>query len=313
MRSLTEHQRRFVSITLIGLLLFGMVLLVSSFEVSNSTSPDPITQITHMAHPPIDTVALMNRINPSGGFQLPVVYGQVGPELLRTGSIDLSTLKELFGKNGTTLSDQEIKVLIQGSQDAIMINRQNAAFLVNLFWAIGLTNQNPILDQGQSWTRGGKLEDVPSISGWKLSQMPAVEWFAKEKILPLSPTQQKRFEEVARAVYMPCCENSVLLPDCSHGMAMLGLLELMGSQDASVDAMLLAAKQANAFWFSQQTLEQAIFMIATQLKDYATVDARSILSASYSSAKGFQQLHQWLANNGMLIDESNNPIDCLDQ
>lgn len=94
---------------------------------------------------------------------------------------------------------------------------------------------------------------------------------------------------------------------------MLGLLELMGSQGAGVDAMFIAAKQANAFWLPQKTLEQAIFFIATQLKDYANVDARTILSARYSSARGFHQLHQWLANNGMLLDESSKPIDCLVQ
>jgi hypothetical protein len=313
MRKLTEHQRRIVSISLIGLLIFLMVLLVSSFGISNSTTPGPITQITHMAHPPIDTVALMNAINPPEGFQLQIVYGQVGPHLLATGSIDLSALQQLYRGNGQTLSDQELKILTKGSQEAITINRQNASFLLKLFWALGLTNQNPILGQELIQTKEEKLEGVSSISGWKLSLKPAITLYSKEKILLLSPNQQRRVEQVARAVFLPCCDNPVYLPDCSYSMALLGLLELMGSQDASEETMFIAAKHTNAFWFPQQTLEQAIFLIATQLKNYSNVDARTILSDSYSSARGFQRLHQWLAKNGMLIDERHWPLDCLVQ
>jgi hypothetical protein len=95
-------------------------------------------------------------------------------------------------------------------------------------------------------------------------------------------------------------------------MAMLGLLEVMGSQGASIDAMFSVAKQGSAFWFPQQTLEKAIFMVATQLKDYSGVDARTIVNSDFSSGKGFQYLHQWLSNNGMLKDESNDPIGCVD-
>jgi hypothetical protein len=48
--------------------------------------------------------------------------------------------------------------------------------------------------------------------------------------------QQKRLEEVTIGVFRPCCDNPHAFPDCNHGMAMLGLLELM-ARDASVDEM----------------------------------------------------------------------------
>lgn len=44
-----------------------------------------------------------------------------------------------------------------------------------------------------------------------------------------------KVEEVAAAVYRPCCNSHTPFPGCNHGMAMLGLLELMAPQRASAD------------------------------------------------------------------------------
>ncbi len=308
-----NDQRRIAASGIIVLLFLGMLIFASSLGVSNSSGPVPITKITHMAHPPIDTVALMKVINPANGFQLPVAYASIGPKLIESGTIDLARFQLDYQKNGWTLSNREIEILTHGSQEPITISQKNKDFLFRLFWAIGLTNQNTILNRETIQANGLKMEDMSSISAWKLSKKPALELFSRGNIVSLSPDQQSRVEEIARAVYLPCCDNPALFADCSHGMAMLGLLELMGSQGASTDAMFSAAKQVSAFWFPQQTQEKAIFMIATQLKDYSAVESRTLLSADYSSAKGFQQLHQWLATHGMLKDDSDNLVNCSDQ
>lgn len=57
-----------------------------------------------------------------------------------------------------------------------------------------------------------------------------------------------KVEEVAAAVYRPCCNNHTPFPGCNHGMAMLGLLELMAPQRASADECSVP----------QQTLETTI-------------------------------------------------------
>lgn len=56
-------------------------------------------------------------------------------------------------------------------------------------------------------------------------------------------------------------------------MAMLGLLELMASQGASVDEMFQAAKYANAYWYPQQSLELATYFKAAQKAENALTDA----------------------------------------
>ncbi len=83
-------------------------------------------------------------------------------------------------------------------------------------------------------------------------------------------------------------------------MAMLGLLELMAAQDATVNDMREAAKFVNAFWFPQQMAEVATLLKVTEGIDYANAEAQLVFSANYSSSSGFQAIRRWLADNGHL-------------
>jgi len=134
--------------------------------------------------------------------------------------------------------------------------------------------------------------------------------YSSVPIITLTQEQQTRLEEVAKAVYRPCCGNPTAFPDCNHGMAMLGLLELMASQDASVDEMFTAAKYANAFWFPQQTLELAIFFKASRGIDFADVGARQLVGAEVSSGSGFRAVHEWLVENKLLDQIPNTGSNC---
>ena len=107
-------------------------------------------------------------------------------------------------------------------------------------------------------------------------------------------------EEVAGAVYRPCCDNHTAFPDCNHGMAMLGMLQLLASQGANADEMFEAAKYANVFWFPQQSQEIATLVKVTDNADYDDVNSRLAVSANFASGSGFARIHQWLADNGHL-------------
>lgn len=150
--------------------------------------------------------------------------------------------------------------------------------------------------------RNGKEQVVnfASTGGWTLGAKPVIEIYASQPMITLTEKQQKRLEEVTVGVYRPCCDNPTHFPDCNHGMAMLGLLELMASQDASVEEMFEAAKEVNAFWFSQQTLELAVLFKETENVDFAKADSRQFVGRQLSSGSGFQAVHQWLAQNGKL-------------
>lgn len=246
-------------------------------------------------------VALAKQVNPPEGFTLPAVYGDIGPQLLQAGAIDDSKFVRVYQASGRPLSEEQLAILRQKGQGPIVINQQNAYFMLNFFWALGLVNKNPILEKGQMMASGKQqVGNFASTGGWTIGARTATELYASAEIVKLTPEQQARLEEVANNVYRPCCGNPTSFPDCNHGMALLGLLELMASQGASVDQMFTAAKQVNAFWFPDQTFELATYFKAVEGKDFRAVDARRMVGQDFMSGSGFQQVHRTLAARGLL-------------
>lgn len=245
--------------------------------------------------------SLMEQINPQNGYKIPAVFGNVGALLVAAGAIDMDKFTSLYKQQNQPMTTQQMDILTKESASDIVITPQNAYFLLNFFWALGLTNDNPVLIKGPIMD-GGKRQvgGFASTGGWTIGAKKATELFASTKILTLTDEQQARLDEVTAGVYRPCCDNPTHFPDCNHGMAMLGLLELMASQNASADEMYKAAKYVNAFWYPQQTLEVATLFKASQKVDFTDADAKTFVSKQYSSGSGFQAVHQYLAQNGLL-------------
>jgi len=256
---------------------------------------------TEAANEQNEIASLAEQINPEAGYTLPAVYGDFGPKLVAAGAIDLDSFAKIYQERGQLLTDEQLAILKQGSSEPVVITRENQGFLLNLFWALGLANQNKILTEGPMMQNGkDQAMRFASTGGWTIAAKPVEDIFASQPLVSLTDEQQKRLEEVARGVYRPCCDNPTHFPDCNHGMAMLGLLELMASQDAKVDQMFEAAKYINGFWFPQQSLELAILMKTMKNQDFDQADARTIVGQGLSSGSGFQAAHQWLVQNGKL-------------
>jgi hypothetical protein len=292
--------RKMIVAAIFGMAFFVMMIVPAFIGGEEPGAGVKISKAQHMAHPPIDIPALTNTINPPAGFTLPIQYGQVGPNLIQAGVIDAASFRRYFQQNGVSLPDQEMEWLIRGGQEPIIINSRNASFLLTLFWGIGVSNQNPVLNQ----------TSIQNANSWTLGQKSGEDLFSKKSFFTLSAEQQSRLEKIAQTAYQPCSEAPVLAPDNKYSLAALGLLEWMASQNTSPDIMLTALKQVNAFWFPEQTLEQGLFFVATQLKDYATIDPKTLASRAYFSATGFGQVHQWLKENGMTLDDSDSAVQC---
>lgn len=244
---------------------------------------------------------LYEQVNPEDGYTLPVSYGNLGPQLMEAGVFDYDAFMSVMTGSGDALSNRQMDILKRGSDDQIVITAENAHFLLNFFWAVGLANRNSILTEGPMIQYSeGQIDRFASTGGWTLATKPVTELYASLDLIPLTPEQQARVEEVASAVYRPCCNNYTLFPDCNHGMAMLGLLELMASQNASVDEMFNAAKYVNAYWFPQQTMEMAIYLKSNESTDFTDADARLIVSDKFSSASGANMVRQSLQSSGLL-------------
>jgi len=156
----------------------------------------------------------------------------------------------------------------------------------------------------------GQVERFASTGGWSLATKPVTEIYASLNLIPLTTEQQKRVEQVAAGIYRPCCDNHTLFPDCNHGMATLGILELMASNGASADEMFEAAKYINAYWFPQQTLETAIYLQVTENTDFAGADARLVVSDRFSSGSGTARVHRELQAIGLLPQAPNQGGSC---
>lgn len=248
-----------------------------------------------------EMAALAKQVNPPLGYTIPASFGGIGPRLLSAGAMKAEAFAQVHARAGQPLNDTQRAILQQGSQTQVVFTQENAYFLLNFFWALGLTNDNPVLTTGPMVRQGrANVVNYASTGGWTLATKAIQDLYASAPIVKLTAEQQSRLEEVTQHVYRPCCDNPTHFPDCNHGMAMLGLLELMASQDTSVDEMFQAAKYANAYWYPQQSLELAAYFKASQKLNFDQVDARQLVSRQFSSLSGFQAVHQWLSAHGLL-------------
>lgn len=259
----------------------------------------------------MDTATLLKEVNPPEGYKLPVCYGDLGPRLLASGTINYDAFSAIYENAVDPLTQDQVGILKNGSDQQIVITAQNAHFLLNFFWAVGLVNKNPILTNGPIAQYGnGQIDQFASTGGWTLGAKPVKDLFASAGLISLTTEQQARLEQVASSVYRPCCDNPTLFPDCNHGMAMLGLLELMAYNGASVDEMLDAAKYVNAFWFPQQALMTAVYLKSNQNIDFNRADPRIVTGKDFFSASGANRVYTSLQSEGLLPKTPENSGSC---
>ena len=181
--------------------------------------------------------------------ELPVVWGDLGPQLVEAGVIEEERFRALYQERGGISAPNEI--LLSGNADGnMMITEENAGFILNLLWALGLGNKNPVLEEGEmSDPRYGGAGNFASTGGWMLARGDAMDHYSQHEFVTLTPEEQALVDKVSRNIYRPCCANSAHFPDCNHGMAMLALLELMASQGANEAEMYESAIKVNSYWF----------------------------------------------------------------
>lgn len=230
-----------------------------------------------------------NKLGLQNWVELPVVWGDIGVQMIEAGVIDQTKFEELYAqRGGLAVTDKEF---LTGSNNGnLMIHSENSGMILNMLWAFGLANKNPILENGPMMDKQyGGAGNFASTGGWNLAKGSAMDHYSMHKFITLTPEQQALMERVAKNIYRPCCNNSTYFPDCNHGMAMLGLLELMASQGVSEADMYKVALQVNTLWFPGQ-YEAIKTFITSQGTDWNTVDPKKILGAEYSSATGIQKV-----------------------
>jgi hypothetical protein len=234
---------------------------------------------------PEEASRIAAKVLPKDGYRLKIKWGTLGPELVKTGVIDLAKFKELYRKDGDFLP--YLRYLEAPSDDLITITAKNAPFLVNMFWALGLANKISLLEKLAMERPEQELMRLASTGGWTLGKKPAAEFYSNFDIIRLTPRQEKLVADIAGGIYRPCCNNATSFPDCNHGIALLALIELMAANGYDREEILVASLQFNAFWFPQQYVKTALGFRLRGI-DWSKVDPQEVLGFQYSSASGWR-------------------------
>ncbi|TSA45198.1 hypothetical protein D4R51_02255 [bacterium] len=226
---------------------------------------------------------------PSEGVVLPAAWGDLGTKLVNAGVIDANKFKAIYEQRGT-FTDEYKNLLLGENNGKLKITAGNSGYLLNLLWALGLGNKNAILDSGEMANPAyGGAGRFASTGGWTIAQGNAMNHYSQHKFFDLTPEQQAIVDKVSSGIFRPCCGNSTHFPDCNHGMAMLGFLELMASQGVSEQDIWNAALAVNSYWFPSNYLTIATYMKSKGI-DWKNVNPQEMLGADYSSSQGYGKI-----------------------
>jgi len=235
---------------------------------------------------------------PADGVTISARWGDILPRLVQQGILDVEKFKAAAARSGSPLTDEQLRLLTEPSNENLRIDSSNAYFMVTVLWGLGIANKNSILESGPMATAGwDNRGNYAATGGWTLGDRDGGEMVSAYELVSLTPEQQATVEEIAFNSYRPCCGNATAFPDCNHGAAALGLAELMASQGATEDEIFQAVKAFNAFWFPQQYSVLATHF-ARQGQAWDEIDARELVSAQFSSSKGWQQVNQAIQSGG---------------
>ena len=237
----------------------------------------------------VSASVLEGEVLPPDGVILPVRWNDLGKKLVDAGAIDADQFKAIY-EDRSAFTDEYESLLLGENNGQLKITNENSGYLLNLLWALGLANKNPILDTGEMTNPAyGGAQNFASTGGWTLAKGNAMDHYSAHQLFSLTPEQQDLVDKVSNGIYRPCCGNSTHFPDCNHGMAMLGLLELMASQGVSEEDMWKAALVVNSYWFPDTYLTIATYM-NNQGVDWQNINPQEVLGADYSSASGYKRV-----------------------
>lgn len=230
---------------------------------------------------------LIEQVAPSSGTTIPVRWGDMGQKLVEAGAIDMDKMPSLYGD----LTDEQFEILQGDTLAQITFTPENIQFWTNVLWSLGLTQESKVLTTGPMKQREAEipLNNYASTGGWTLGSKPAVELYNSTRLISLAVEQDAMIYRIAENIYRPCCGNHTAYPDCNHGMAVLGLLELMASQDASEAALYQAAFAFNSYAFREDYVMLAAYFSQDDVL-WSDVDPRSVLSVDYSSGRSAQKI-----------------------
>jgi len=236
---------------------------------------------------------LQEQVLPKKGVALGIKFGDTVVKMVEMGAIDKDKM--------LSLSKDYEKFLAKPDNNELIITKENAGVLLNLLWPLGLSNKTTVLSEGpMGTTYKDDVGNFASTGGWTLGKEEGGKLFNRFAIVNLTPEQEKEVKGLAQNIFRSCCGNSTFFPDCNHGAAMLGFLELAVSAGMSKEEIYKKALYLNSFWFPQTYLDLANYFQVKQNKQWKDLDPKLILGSKYSSGQGYGAVRKEMQEMGIL-------------
>lgn len=279
----------------LAVLLFTAAVWTFAFDIDLKPSSKLLALVGRLYPTPTPTPEptienLSAQVIPAEGYTVKLNWGDTGKMLIDTGAIDLKKYQENYSAD----QYRELLTFLTASKnEGITITKENAYFWVNTLWALGLVQKSDVLDKGTMGTEyKDRVGNFASTGGWTLGSKDAVKLYSSAQIIPLTAEQQSLVTKIAEGIYRPCCDNPTSFPDCNHGMAILGLIELMVSQGFSEAEIYKASLAFNSYWFSQTYIDLAYYFQTQKGLSWDKVDPKTVLGQQYSSASGYRAIKE---------------------
>lgn len=241
----------------------------------------------------LEKEALIEQVLPKNGVRLSVRFNDVIVKMVEAGVIDKDKMLSL----GTGYE----KFLNGVNTEELVITKENATVLLNLLWPLGIANKTAVLSEGpMGTTYKNDVGNFASTGGWTLGKEEGGKLFNRFTIISLTPEQESQVKEMAENIYRSCCGNSTFFPDCNHGAAMLGFLELAISAGMNKEEIYKKAFYLNSFWFPQTYLDLANYFQVKEKKEWKNLDPKIILGQKYSSGQGYGAVRKEMQEMGIL-------------
>ncbi len=278
-RELLKYVRNYVPIIILSFLILLLLFLVPAHARTPAVSKGAVASSTIQE--------IVEEVLPIQGFQTKLVLGKVVPMMVQAGIIDITKVGAYYQVKGG-IPAEKLAVLTQTSNTPLVVSKDNASWLINILWPIGLSNFMRVNDQ--SPIVGEKLDHYASTAGWTLGKIQGGgTYFDSFPLVSLTAQQEQRVKHIAEITYRPCCDNSSFFQDCNHGSAALGIIELGVAQGLSDNEIYKTILDFNSFWFQQEYLETALYFKLVKHMDWRDVDPKLILSKDYSSLSGWNK------------------------
>lgn len=227
--------------------------------------------------------ALAEQVIPATGKTVVVEWGSMGQKLVQAGAVDMIKFKKIFPE----LTEEQKEVLEGDDLHQITFTAENIGFWTDVLWALGLTQKSKVLNEGPMMENRQRtpVENYASTAGWTLGKKTAMQLYNSSELIKLTPDQDELVYRVAENIFRPCCGNSAAYPDCNHGMAVLGLLELLAAQGAGEEEMYQAALAFNSYAFANTYITAAADFVNKGIS-WAEVRPKEVLGQAFSSGQG---------------------------